>query len=845
MNIAVSDPLELLPYLTGLVANPLKEGAAEASQQLDVRQRAIVIGDPIPIVFCRRVNDNGGVWVSPGATEGRFESNANNDLVASYQLVLSEGQLPQIPLNDLYQSVCKIGTYVQTYNRRAGTWLPGSYLFNLSALVDTVQFSFDAPGTASPTWYNATKNNYGGWDFIYNGQQHYYPGSLTPGPGGPVLQTRRVTADTFIIQDTPVHCGTSGTYAGLTTLSFQYTYSNGNDKWDRQIHAFIRNGIQVTRILDNTLGPSNNIIDLTLYLIRQTSRFPEALIDTTAMTLAANFTNTNSLFYNGEFKNSANLEDWLQEIAPKFLLRVTDKNGKKGFRPLVPINNDYTIKTTAVTWVFGFTEEHILPDGFQIEYIPLSERKPLCALVMWRQQPDDDVGITRTTEVRFTGEATNGPFEQYDLSEFCTVENHAVKVGTYYVARRKYITHSLRIRVRPDAFNSTLVLGDIVRVKLRRETNAGTATFHDYLYEVERIRKDISGVVELDLMHFPVDAQNRSLVALAVSAATGAGYILPSGRANYDCNINTSTTPIADVGGNLGGLPAASSFESNSTAGTEGSIIGGINNPSDIGIAGPTNLGDAKDGDTVSVTPSCPGARLYWYRLPKNSTTWNATEGRILDYSSAQLVSIEENVTGPGSITLTSDDIDYIIYAEYRCPDPSQPDGFGTPVLAGNTNPVEPDTDQYSYARWTGVVIETSDAGSSTNNVTSCWIPMSPGDYLTIGGSGDYSSGIRYEDNGFIRGPALGPVPWRANVQAQQYSNYSFGSQYIGTLGKNENGSVFNNYLCTGIPNALPSVIYYVPPGSANQPFITAYISGRWEFSNDGTTVLLSWAGKT
>lgn len=688
MTISVSDPLELLPYLTGTVSSPLKEEAARGSQQLDVRQKAIVIGDTIPIVFCRRVNDNGGVWVSPGASEGRFESNANNDLTVSYQLVLSEGDLPQIPLSDLYQSTCAIGTWYQTYDQRAGTWEPGSFLFDISSLVDTVQFSFDAPGTASPTWYDATKNSFGGWDFIYLNQQHYYPGSLTPGPGGPVLQTRRVTADTFVIQDTPVHCGTSGTYAGLTTLSFQYTYPNGNDKWDRQVHAFVRDGLQVTRILDSTYGSSNNIVDLTLYLIQQTSRVPSALVDTSLMTTAANFTETNSFFYNGLFQNSTNLEDWMQDIASKFLLRVVDKNGKKGFRPAVPINNDYTIKTTAVSWVFGFTEEHILPDGFEIEYIALSDRKPICALMMWRQQPDDDIGITRTTEVRISGEATNGPYEQYDLSEFCTGENHAVKVGAYYVARRKYITHSLRIRVRPDAYNSTLILGDIVRVQLRRETSEDNVTYHDYLYEVEQIRKDSSGVVELDLLHFPVDSENRSLVALSITEAVGAGYELPSGRIDYSCNINTSDTPIADVGGNLDNLPAASNFESEVTSLSEGSISGGISNPADIGIADGGNLGDAKAGDTISITPACAGATLYWYRIPKNDSTWDSTTGEILDYSQKTLVSTESSVSGAGSITLTIDDIDYIIYAEYRCPDPSQPDGLGTPVPAGNTNPV-------------------------------------------------------------------------------------------------------------------------------------------------------------
>lgn len=680
MNIRVSDPLELLPYLSGAITTPKEELAARGTQQLDVKQSVIAIGEPIPIVFCRRLDNNGGVWVSPGATEGRFENDNNNNLNVWYQLVISEGDLPQIPLNDLYQSACKIGSYYQTYNRRAGSWLPGNFISDLSALVDKVQFSFDAPGTATPTWYDATKNQYGGWDFIYSGVPHYYPGSLSPGPGGPVLQTRKITAETFTIQAAPVHCGTSGVYTNLTTLSFQWQYPNGDSRWDRQIHAFIREGMQVTRILDSTFGPSNNIVDLALYLITQSSRLPSDLVDTTAMTLAANFTNTNSFFYNGEFKESSNLEDWLQSIAPKFLLRLSDKNGKKGFRPLVPINNDYTIKTTAVSWVFTFTEDHLVPDGFQIEYISLSERKPLCALMLWRQQPDTDVGLVRTSEVRFSGEALNGPFEQYDMSEFCTTENHAIKVGAYHVARRKYVTHSLRIRVKPDVYGGTLVLGDLVRVRLLRETQADAVSYHDYLYEVERISKSVSGVVELDLMHFPVDNQNRSLVALAVAEATGAGYLMPTGRADFSCNLNTSSTPIADVGGNLAGLPAASNFESDVTAESEGQPAGSIVNPSYPSVTGEVT-GNGTVGSTLTASTVCAGAFVQWYRCPSSNSDASdvAANCTLVDEGSEQF-----------TYTITGQDPGFTIVGVGRCPDPSAPNGYGEPFVIGSKSVPEP-----------------------------------------------------------------------------------------------------------------------------------------------------------
>jgi hypothetical protein len=626
MSIQISDPLQLLPYQIGLLAPPLEDGAAQGQNLLTTAQRSIVLGEPVPIVFCRRVSGNGGVFVSPGATEGRYANDpTTNALTVNLQLVLSEGELPQLQERDLYQRNCRVGTWAQTYNRRAGTWTPGNFIVAVAG---------------KDPWA------------------------------------------------CPQYCGTSGNYANLTTLSYTNTHQDRDGTWDKQVHAFVRQGIKVTRILDSTLGPSNNIVDLALYLIKQSSRLPDSMLDTAAFTTAANFTNVNSFFYNGEFKQSTNLEDWLQEISSKFLLRVSDNLGKKGMRPLLPINNDYTIKTTAITPGFTFTEEHVLPDGFQIEYIPLSERKPICALILWRQQPDSDVGIVRTAEVRFAGEAVTGPYEQYDLSQFCTTENHAIKVGTYYVARRKYITHTLRLKARPDTYNSTLVLGDIVRVRLQRETVTGSIASHDFYYEVERINKSISGIVELDLMHCPVDSQNRSLVALAVAAATGAGYVLPTGRNDFSCNINNDTDPVPDEGGNLPDLPdpgdpddpgpgpdGGGDFGYNIPPGTETNPSGTDQNPEY-----PENYGQVtgytdnpQAGDVLSYDPQCPGAYIEW-RLVDNAT------------GSYQVVSA--GVAATYMVSFNANAVGKTIVGVGRCPDPSSPDGYGAEVISDPTTPV-------------------------------------------------------------------------------------------------------------------------------------------------------------
>ena len=615
MKITIRDPLKLLPYQTGLVAPPLQQVAAVGQSPLDVDQRVVVLGDPVPIVFCRRLDGVGGVFVSPAATEGRFQNNAStNVLTVRLQLVLSEGNVQPLQLRDVFQRACRVGTWKQSYNARTQNWVPGNFIVAVA-----------------------------GTEFW----------------------------------DAPVYCGTGGTYANMTTVSYLNTHDDGDETWSKQVHCFVRRGMQVTRIRDNIFGPSNNLIDLALYLIRQTSRFPEAMINLDEMLTAANFCNANSLFYNGVFNQSTNLEDWLEQTSRGFLLRTSDRAGKKTLRPRLPFNDDHTIKTTVISWVFTFSEDHVLPDGFEINYIPLSERKPICAQMLWRQQPDDDIGIIRSAEVRFDNQALNGPFEQYDLSEFCTSENHAVKVGAYNVARRQYIEHTLRLRVRPDSFNSTLALGDIVRVLLNRETTPGVVTLHNYLYEVERINRNISGVVELDLTHFPVNSQGQSILALIVNDAVGAGFQLPTGRADFSCDDEgrrgDDTTELVSDPYTDPNLPDPGDFEYDvpeyepSPPGGGFGSGGGPENPPDPldepivpvieGASGQN--GRPILSDVLTMPDICPGMRTEWFLIPSDGG-----ESIMVGSGVAASYLIGPEATG------------FSVFARGCCPDPSAPGGF-------------------------------------------------------------------------------------------------------------------------------------------------------------------------
>ncbi len=633
-----------LPSATAEASTPLVEREAQGNNSLDVSQRGAVIGEVIPIVFARRVSGVGGVLISPAATEARFRNNVSNEVTAFYHLVLGEGPMDSLQVRDVFQRSCRVGSFSQTYNRRAGTFIPGNIIVPRA-------------------------------------------GYTTP--------------------ECPSYCGTGGTYTGLSTLAFQATYPDGNTQWNRQVHCFVRGGLHVTRLLDGVTGPSNNVADLLRYLLRSSSRVPDAQVDAAGSFLAAaTFTNVNGFWFNGSINASTNLRDWIGRNLQYFLLRLARVGGKEALTPLLPTNNDGTIKTTAVDWEFAFTEEHIIPGSFEIDYTPLADRKPFAVMVLWRQQDDLGIPLIRTAEVRYAGTAIDGPFEQHDLSAFCASENHAVKVGTYILSRRNHITHRLRIGVKPDAYNPTLAAGDRVRVRLERTPSTGATSVHDYLYEVDRIGKSISGEVRLELTHFPVDDSFASVVAKEVNAAVGAGFVLPTGLSGITCDVNsssdTSVPPDDSLDPDEWDIPDDGSFDIDVTEidpvdfpGVAGSINSGGGGGDNGSSGNPTN-GNPEDSDDNQEIPSTPVPEPISDGDPDNPEVGDTLTaplvcegGRVTWYRTNPAAPGGRETVGQGSTYLLGPSDDgSSIYFEVECPDPPSPTGYGEPIPSSPTKPI-------------------------------------------------------------------------------------------------------------------------------------------------------------
>jgi hypothetical protein len=82
---------------------------------------------------------------------------------------------------------------------------------------------------------------------------------------------------------------------------------------------------------------------------------------------------------------------------------------------------------------------------------------------------------------------------------------------------------------------------------------------------VVSIEKDLGGTTVFNLVHFPLDAEGRSAVAMAVTSANPSGLVLPIAKTGPVCDVNSSTdtTDLLDLslGDPSWNLPGEEMFE--------------------------------------------------------------------------------------------------------------------------------------------------------------------------------------------------------------------------------------------------------------------------------------------
>ena len=249
-----------------------------------------------------------------------------------------------------------------------------------------------------------------------------------------------------------------------------------------QMRCWLGSGIPVERLhpfpanaydSSNTTGPSNLFTDLVYFLLTDQragaggllgmdkSIKRNYLVDKNDLVKTSRFLEKQKLFFNGPIVERTNLRQFISDLAPFFLCNFIITDGKFSLKPAIPATTGGEIDTGAVQVSQLFTSGNILEDTYKLDYLGAEERRAFKAVMRYRQErknrlPEEQVVIVRgvdgTDDFRTPGTDLL-PSEQFDLTQFCTSKDHAVKVAKYFLALRAYVTHTISFSTTVEGLN--------------------------------------------------------------------------------------------------------------------------------------------------------------------------------------------------------------------------------------------------------------------------------------------------------------------------------------------------------------------------------------------------------
>ena len=230
-----------------------------------------------------------------------------------------------------------------------------------------------------------------------------------------------------------------------------------------QVSAFFREGI-VGKRADGTSGTISTVPDIAYDLLTNTKYGAGAFVPAdqvdggeldTNMAEARKFCTANNFYWDGVIAERLNIRQWIFEQSAFCMLSFIVKGGKFSLYPDVPFKKsgeiDYTkdiggdIKTL-------FTDGNIR--GLQTSFLSPEERQPFKAVCIWRRDELDGFPDKRVLVVRLKGHAGGSetdPEETFDMSQFCTSQEHAEKFAKYALKTRTLVDHGVKFETTPQS----------------------------------------------------------------------------------------------------------------------------------------------------------------------------------------------------------------------------------------------------------------------------------------------------------------------------------------------------------------------------------------------------------
>lgn len=247
-------------------------------------------------------------------------------------------------------------------------------------------------------------------------------------------------------------------------------WGNSSLKDLNQASLGVGDGYMMRRLLESdSYGPSNLFPDL----VRELMTSPwlgnglyitDAQIDLASFQAAAQWCLDRYYFYDAVITEPVNLLTWITDVGATHLLQLVKRGSLFGLRPALVFGQPVPISGL-------FTAGNILEQTFEITIIPFEERQPIAAIGKYREQSPSLTGyqpglfpVDKTVFVREQGRPDTDPIEEFDLSSYCTSEQHLIDALCFIIRRRRLVDHAIRFSTTPVGLTASLASGDYIQV---------------------------------------------------------------------------------------------------------------------------------------------------------------------------------------------------------------------------------------------------------------------------------------------------------------------------------------------------------------------------------------------
>lgn len=347
--------------------------------------------------------------------------------------------------------------YIDENNRGSG-YQPGDFV-EVKWEDGSVIHGVNIVSTTEITLIDEEEQNYAPYDAALDVLS--YDSQNASNVDGPEHQV--VAVNEKLAQSTPF-------YEGLVIGGLRLDSSS---EWQQftNFSAFIKKGIVLENLATgNNIEASNLLPDIVYGMMTNPvwgagETIGPYQVDKESMAIASKFCSANDFTWDGVVDNKVNFREWVFENAQYNLLDATVVGGRFALIPAVPYTTDFKIGNNVKPAIKAlFTDGNMR--NMQVEFLSPQDRQLFRATINWREDKENGFPTTRQFSVRMAdsqGGAENDPEERFDLSGFCTSQDHATQYAMYALTSRKYIDHVITFQTTPQAAMG-MAPGDYFRV---------------------------------------------------------------------------------------------------------------------------------------------------------------------------------------------------------------------------------------------------------------------------------------------------------------------------------------------------------------------------------------------